>query len=398
MKDFTSADRSPAMKALKKYLTLKEQIRQSALRSIERLNVTDDHSSQQDSNHSINGLSEAEKQELEILRKRQVEHEELERRQELELERLRQIEADRLKELEQVQFEKEQIEKSQIENQKESMSLPSEEIAVIEETEKPSEKMFDDVEQNEVSEDLNESSESIEDVSAIELDQTESSSETDSIDTDHVDDSEMNQVQVASVSLDDLTDNEELEDNFFDEEEDKTPIKEKSHRKKMKLPVKIALVALGLIASAGIVFTGVKMLNDRSSSTPDQVQTSSSSQSQQIEDTIFNVGDVLTITGTDGESLDVTIKEFKSDGSAVAEDANKDKWLITRDQMSEYARSHPDQFKKTHSSSNGSETSKDHQNKSGSSSESKSDVNSTTDASSKSDSNHSSNGSTSNKS
>ena len=93
------------------------------------------------------------------------------------------------------------------------------------------------------------------------------------------------------------------------------------------------------------------------SNEPNQEQTSESNQSQQIEDTIFNVGDVLTITGSDGASLDVTIKEFKSDGSAVAEDANKDKWLITREQMSEYAESHPDQFKKTNSSSKESKSS-----------------------------------------
>ena len=92
------------------------------------------------------------------------------------------------------------------------------------------------------------------------------------------------------------------------------------------------------------------MLNPQSNPETNQVQTTTSDQSHQIENTIFNVGDVLTITGSNGESLDVTIKEFKSDGSAVAEDANKDHWLITRDQMKEYAESHPDQFKKTQSS------------------------------------------------
>ena len=127
----------------------------------------------------------------------------------------------------------------------------------------------------------------------------------------------------------------------------------------MKLPMKIGLIAAGVIASIAIVFTGVTMLNGSSSKSnePSQEQTSGSNQSQQIEDTIFNVGDVLTITGSDGASLDVTIKEFKSDGSAVAEDANKDKWLITREQMSEYAKSHPDQFKKTNSGSAGSKSS-----------------------------------------
>ena len=165
----------------------------------------------------------------------------------------------------------------------------------------------------------------------------------------------MQQVQTASVNLEDLSDDESFEDEEFLEESEET----KKPRKKMKLPMKIGLIAAGVIASVVIVFTGVKMLNGSSSNSnePGQEQTSESNQSQQIEDTIFNVGDVLTITGSNGESLDVTIKEFKSDGSAVAEDANKDKWLITRDQMSEYAKSHPEQFKKSNSGSNDSKSS-----------------------------------------
>ena len=169
------------------------------------------------------------------------------------------------------------------------------------------------------------------------------------------DSDEMRQVQTASVNLEDLSDDDSFEDEDFLEESDKS----KKPRKKMKLPMKIGLIAAGVIASIAIVFTGVTMLNGSSSKSnePGQEQTSEGSQSRQIEDTIFNVGDVLTITGSDGESLDVTIKEFKSDGSAVAEDANKDKWLITRDQMSEYAKSHPDQFKKSKSGSNDSKSS-----------------------------------------
>ena len=67
MKDFTAADRSPAMKALKKYLTLKDQIRTSALRSIERLHNAESSISQISSipveepvNQSHIGISDAE--------------------------------------------------------------------------------------------------------------------------------------------------------------------------------------------------------------------------------------------------------------------------------------------------------------------------------------------------
>ena len=367
MKDFTTADRSPAMKALKKYLTLKDQIRTSALRSIERLHTAEASMSQISSipvevpsNQSQIGMSDAEHEELERLRREKAERIELERQKEIE----RQAELERQKEIErqaelerQEQAQKDEDERlAEIERQKEleHQRLEAEAAAVATAT------VLDSNESSEIYEKEAEDETAAKDLSnefedqSSEEDQAASDSIEDLFEEDE--DSDMKQVKTASVNLDDLSEEDE---SFEDEDflEDSNGSKKSS--KKMKLPMKIGLIAAGVIASIVIVFTGVTMLNGSSSKSnePSQDQTSGSNQSQQIEDTIFNVGDVLTITGSDGASLDVTIKEFKSDGSAVAEDANKDKWLITREQMSEYAKSHPDQFKKTNSGSAGSKSS-----------------------------------------
>ena len=395
MKDFTTADRSPAMKALKKYLTLKDQIRTSALRSIERLHTAEASMSQISSipvevpsNQSQIVMSDAEHEELERLRREKAERIELERREEIE----RQAELERLAEIER-QAELERQEKAQkeeddrlaeIERQKEleHQRLEAEEAAVASATVLDSNKSLEINEKESEDETvLKDLSNEFEDQSSEE-DQAASDSIEDLFEEDE--DSDMKQVKTASVNLDDLSEEDEsFEDEDFLEDSNES---EKS-RKKMKLPMKIGLIAAGVIASIAIVFTGVTMLNGSSSKSnePSQEQTSGSNQSQQIEDTIFNVGDVLTITGSDGASLDVTIKEFKSDGSAVAEDANKDKWLITREQMSEYAKSHPDQFKKTNP---GSADSKSSESKS---SESKTSDSKTSDSSSSDSSKDSSN-------
>ena len=395
MKDFTTADRSPAMKALKKYLTLKDQIRTSALRSIERLHTAEASMSQISSipvevpsNQSQIGMSDAEHEELERLRREKAERIELERQTEIErqaeLERQAEIERQaELERLEQAQKE-EDARLAEIERQKEleHQRLEAEAAAVATAT------VLDSNESSEIKEKEAED-ETV--AKALSNEFEDQSSEEDQAASDSIEnlfeedeDSDMKQVKTASVNLDDLSEEDEsFEDEDFLEDSNES----KKSRKKMKLPMKIGLIAAGVIASIAIVFTGVTMLNGSSSKSnePSQEQTSGSNQSQQIEDTIFNVGDVLTITGSDGSSLDVTIKEFKSDGSAVAEDANKDKWLITRDQMSEYAKSHPDQFKKTNSGSAGSKSSESK------SSESKTSDSKTSDSSSSDTSKDSSN-------
>lgn len=400
MKDFTTADRSPAMKALKKYLTLKDQIRTSALRSIEKLHTAEASMSQISSipvevpsNQSQISMSDAEHEELERLRREKDERIELERQAEIE----RQAELERRAEIER-RAELERREKAQkeegarlaeIERQKEleNQRLEDESAAVATST------VLDSNESSEIHEKEAEDETASKDLSNEFEDQ---SSEDDQAASDSIEnlfeedeDSDMKQVKTASVNLDDLSEEDEsFEDEDFLEDSNES----KKSRKKMKLPMKIGLIAAGVIASIAIVFTGVTMLNGSSSKSnePSQEQTSGSNQSQQIEDTIFNVGDVLTITGSDGASLDVTIKEFKSDGSAVAEDANKDKWLITREQMSEYAKSHPDQFKKTNSGSTDSKSSESKSSES-KTSDSKTSDSKTSDASSSDSSKDSSN-------
>ena len=368
MKDFTTADRSPAMKALKKYLTLKDQIRNSALRSIERLHTAENAMTEISSipveapiSQPQIGLSDSDREELEILRREKAERLEIERQRELE----------RQAEIEQRQTE---LERQQEIEHRDSDSEESAGTELVSDPNKIEDKSEDQVSATAAATTaataataaavLSDDSASAKEIQSELEDQEhlEDSAETEDLTDDQYGqdeseehDDEMQQVQTASVNLEDLSDDESFEDEDFLEEsnEDKKP------RKKMKLLMKIGLIAAGVIASIAIVFTGVTMLNGSSSNSnePGQEQTSESGQSRQIEDTIFNVGDVLTITGSNGESLDVTIKEFKSDGSAVAEDANKDKWLITRDQMSEYAKSHPDQFKKSSSGSNDSKSS-----------------------------------------
>ena len=367
MKDFTTADRSPAMKALKKYLTLKDQIRNSALRSIERLHTAENTMTEISSipveapiSQPQIGLSDADREELEILRREKAERLEIERQRELERQRdlERQTELERQQEIERRDSDSEESAGTELVSDPNKIEDKSEDqvsataaaataatvataAAVLSDDSASAKEIQPELEDREHLEDSAET----EDLTDDQYGQDESEEHDD----------EMQQVQTASVNLEDLSDDESFEDEDFLEEsnEDKKP------RKKMKLPMKIGLIAAGVIASIAIVFTGVTMLNGSSSNSnePGQEQTSESGQSRQIEDTIFNVGDVLTITGSNGESLDVTIKEFKSDGSAVAEDANKDKWLITRDQMSEYAKSHPDQFKKSSSGSNDSKSS-----------------------------------------
>lgn len=358
MKDFTSADRSPAMKALRKFLTLKEQIKQSALRSIERLHSTESRQFE-DQPRNISSLNDSDKEELETLRRQNQELAENARLREIEMNRLKEIESMREAELEQKQVEEQ--EKLQPPTNSESIAYSD---VYLNESGSEDDHSENDVENSAevlISEENN-SSDDASNSDAEQLKDLEDQSKSELTEDERVDsdESDMKQVQVASVSLDDLVEDQPSNDMLDEEDffEDQDSMRSDKRRKKMSLPVKIGLVLAGVIVSAALVFFGVKMLNNQSSQGSNQVQTTADGQSQQIENTIFNVGDVLTITGSEGESLDVTIKEFKADGSAVAEDANKDKWLITRDQMIAYADAHPDQFKKTQSSEE-SKSSKD---------------------------------------
>ena len=315
MKIFTSSDRSSAMKALRKFLTLKEQIRESALKSIQKIH-----------------LAESSSQELD--RSNKLEQERLAEQRRLEQERLEQ------ERLEQERFaEQQRLEQERLAEAEALESLQSKEVHLIDDRNDDESEESDKSEESELQEVQDENTDDLE----------EDASHTDLSDSDEDD---MKRSEVAKVDLSDIISEDEDEDDLDD------VVSDTKKSSKMSLPVKIGLGAAAVVMSIVLVFGTLALLNSGHKSSVKKDQTVKSS--AKIDDTLFNVGDVLTITGQDGASLDVTIKEFKKDGSAVAEDDNKDKWLITRDQMKEYAKAHPDQFKdkkkKSSKSSDGSKS------------------------------------------
>lgn len=333
MKIFTSADRSKAMKALKKFLALKEQIRDSALKSILKIHRAEE-----------SRLTEQqERLEQERLNRESIEQQERLEQERLEQERLEQerleqerIERERIEEqerLEQERIERERLEQERLE-QESAKQDESKDFETL--------KLVNDVESEDVQSDAEdeanvvESSEEIKDED-LNAEQSDIEDIEDETAVDELSDSDMQMQKVATVDLSDIIEE--------DEESDLDLTEPKSDKKKAKLslPMKIGLGVAAAVVTIAMTVGGIAMMNKSHKNSSSQSQTTKSS--QKIDDTIFNVGDVLTITGEDGESLDVTISEFKKDGSAVAEDDNKDKWLITRDQMKQYAKAHPDQFK-----------------------------------------------------
>lgn len=361
MKIFTSSDRSSAMKALRKFLTLKEQIRESALKSIQKIHLAESSSQELDRSNKLEQerLAEQRRLEQERLERERLEQERLERerleQERLERERLEQerLEKERLEQqrLEQERLEQERLEQQRLEQElaeKEALeSIQSKEIHLVDDRNDES-ALEDQSEESEASEETDES-DILENSDEESNDLEESADQTDLSDSDEDD---MKRSEVAKVDLSDIISEDEDEDDLDD------VVSDTKKSSKMSLPVKIGLGVAAVVMSMVLVFGTLALLNSGHKSSVKKDQTVKSS--AKIDDTLFNVGDVLTITGQDGASLDVTIKEFKKDGSAVAEDDNKDKWLITRDQMKEYAKAHPDQFKdkkkKSSKSSDGSKS------------------------------------------
>lgn len=317
MKIFTSADRSKAMKALKKFLALKEQIRDSALKSIFKIHQAEE-SKMLERSEALR--IEQERLEQKRLEQERLEHERLERerleQERLERERLEQehLEQDRI---EQERLEQERLRLESLEKEKDSQDL---------------DQLF--VEEKNSNEEVLES----EDVKLTDDVEVDSNDLKDILDEDNLDEdsSDMQMQEVAKVDLSDIVEDEDADFEVSDSES-------KKKKTKMSLPMKIGLGVAAAFVTIALTVGGIAMMNK--SHKNQQSQTHTTKSSQKIDDTVFNVGDVLTITGENSESLDVTITEFKKDGSAVAEDDNKDKWLITKDQMNQYAKSHPDQFK-----------------------------------------------------
>lgn len=363
MKIFTSSDRSSAMKALRKFLTLKEQIRESALKSIQKIHLAEDNSQELDRSNKLEQerLAEQRHLEQERLEQERLDQERLAEQQRLEQERLEQerLEQERLEQerlAEQQRLEQERLEQERLAEQQrleqerlaedEALeSLQSKEVHLIEDRNDDESEASDDSEESDKSEESE--LQEVQDENTDDLE--EATSHTDLSDSDEDD---MKRSEVAKVDLSDIIYEDEDEDDLDD------VVSDTKKSSKMSLPVKIGLGVAAVVMSMVLVFGTLALLNSGHKSSVKKDQTVKSS--AKIDDTLFNVGDVLTITGQDGASLDVTIKEFKKDGSAVAEDDNKDKWLITRDQMKEYAKAHPDQFKdkkkKSSKSSDGSKS------------------------------------------
>lgn len=362
MKIFTSSDRSSAMKALRKFLTLKEQIRDSALKSIQKIHLAESSYHELDrSNHRLEQERlEQQRLEQERLERERLEQERLERerleQERLERERLEQerLEKERLEQqrLEQERLEQERLEQQRLEQElaeKEALeSIQSKEIHLVDDRndESTSEDQLDESEASEEPDESDILENSDEESNASE----ESADQTDLSDSE---DDDMKRSEVAKVDLSDII----SEDDDDDQADLEDVVSDSKKSSKMSLPVKIGLGVAAVVTSIVLVFGTLALLNGGHKSSVKKDQTVKSS--SKIDDTLFNVGDVLTITGQDGASLDVTIKEFKKDGSAVAEDDNKDKWLITRDQMKEYAKAHPDQFKDKKKKSSKSKDSSD---------------------------------------
>lgn len=322
MKIFTSADRSKAMKALKKFLALKEQIRDSALKSIFKIHQAEESKMLERSEalrieqeRLEQKRLEQERLEQERLEQERLEHERLERER-LERERLEQ------ERLEQERLEQERIEQERLRLESLEKETDSQDLDQLFVEEKNSNKEVLGSEDVKLTDDAEVDSNDLKDIS-----------DKDNLDEDS---SDMQMQEVAKVDLSDIVEDEDADFEASDSES-------KKKKTKMSLPMKIGLGVAAAFVTIALTVGGIAMMNKSHKNQQSQTRTTKSS--QKIDDTVFNVGDVLTITGENGESLDVTITEFKKDGSAVAEDDNKDKWLITKDQMNQYAKSHPDQFK-----------------------------------------------------
>lgn len=334
VKEFISADRSPTMKALRKFVVLKDQLRQSAISSILSMKANganNSHAAHQSEEQDNNNYGPMPTEDQE--RKDYEESNDFLENQEESYDDYNYTEDN---EESQEDFAREDFEEDY---------QPYEDDDQLEED---FEEQYGEDLEDEDFEDEDEIDE-IEDPENMKIDQ---------------------KVDVSAVNLEDLMSSEDTEESKEDDKsieedidaaEDKPSKKKSKHNKKKKgLAAKIGL-GLGATALAAVVtfgtisyFKGGKHSNQNST----EQSANQGAQSKTIGDAVFNVGDTLTISGQDGKFLDVKIKEFKDDGSAVATDANGDLWLITADQMKQYAEKHPELFKKDKKDENMSTESK----------------------------------------
>ena len=356
--EFVAADRSPVLKSLRKFLVLKEQIRQSAIAAILRVKTREDQKAQ--AAQYVHPMQYADPQfarsfeSMNLGAVKPVESQQSEMIAPI-------VEKPQTEEVvndEPINENAENFEESEgiIEQEVEEISAPE----IEEQPEESAEESDEFVDEYEGYEDFEESTAN-----------EDEEYEMQPIDFDNMIDDEEDEmtldkkVAVSTVDISSLIDeNEDLVDfdkdqdqDQDDNEEDEDQLEDRKSRrkervgrrdrhekKKMGILGKIGLSLLGVTAAGAITFGTLYVVKGPHDS--NNASKTEQSQSKTIGDTVFNVGDTLTIVGQDGQSLDVKIKEFKEDGSAVANDANGDLWLITSEQMKQYAEKHPDLFKK----------------------------------------------------
>ena len=341
--EFVSADRSPVLKSLRKFLVLKEQIRQSAISAILRVKAKEEQRAAQTQPVApavTENFNSYYPDFTENVEDTHIQDEPVEEIQEHFIP---------------------QTEPTPIEDVDHNETFDNEEIEEIEEIEDHFEETPEEYDEDfdlGSDEDFDDEIEDIEDKDAEETENIVKAYEDEedmSLDQ-HVD---VSQVDISAISLDDDELDADSEEPEFDEEdeedienaeeleEDKKSKKrgKDKDKKKMGIFAKIGLSILGIVVAGAVTFGTIYFVKGGKHQ-DDPKNKTSNVQSRTVGDTVFNVGDTVKIVGQDGQSLDVKIKEFKEDGSAVASDANGDLWLITAEQMKQYADKHPDLFKK----------------------------------------------------
>lgn len=362
--EFVAADRSPVLKSLRKFLVLKEQIRQSAIAAILRVKTREDQKAQ--AAQFLHPMQYADPQFT-----RSFESMDLGAVKPVEPQQSEPI-APIVEETQTEEVVNDEPAVEEVENVEESEGIVEQSVEENVEAENVEEIVPE--ESDEHFEEFGEPAEPAEEYEDVEEDAVNEEYEMQPIDFDDTmadDEEEMTldkKVAVSTVDISSLIeedesedeeefneDQDESEDEEFEDEEDeledrksrrKKRVRERDRHEKKKMGIlgKIGLSLLGVTAAGAITFGTLYVVKGPHNSN-NEVKTEQT-QSKTIGDTVFNVGDTLTIVGQDGQSLDVKLKEFKEDGSAVANDANGDLWLITGEQMKQYADKHPDLFKK----------------------------------------------------
>ena len=363
--EFVAADRSPVLKSLRKFLVLKEQIRQSAIAAILRVKTREDQKAQ--AAQFIHPMQYADPQftrsfeSMDLGAVKPVEPQQSEPIAPI-------VEETQTEEVVNDESINENVEK--VEGSKESEGTVEqnvEEALTVEIEEQPEESEEHVKESAEEFDNLTDEEDEEYEMQPIDFDNVISDDEDEMIldkkvavstvdisslieeDEDEDEPEDKNDIDLGKnqddFEDDDLEEDEESLDDRKSRRKERVRARDRHEKKKMGILGKIGLSLLGVTAAGAITFGTLYVVKGPHNSN-NEVKTEQT-QSKTIGDTVFNVGDTLTIVGQDGQSLDVKLKEFKEDGSAVANDANGDLWLITGEQMKQYADKHPDLFKKT---------------------------------------------------